>query len=122
MKKTFIYSAITLFAAALFFTGCKPSRVWANKEKEPRPTYQETRPAPVSYRYPRVALIIRPTPGFKMKQDNNGRFYHRSPQGFLYWKGYDNRFYLDRGHFSRISYDKYEYKDWKRYSRQSNNR
>ncbi|MBK6935676.1 MAG: hypothetical protein IPH18_01425 [Chitinophagaceae bacterium] len=34
MKRTFIYSAVALLAIALFFTSCKPSRVWANKKKE----------------------------------------------------------------------------------------
>jgi len=120
MKRTFILTTVTVLAAALFFTSCKPSRVYANKkrtvEHSPRPA-----PAPARY-YATAPLIVSPTPGFRMSQHSNGQFYHRGPQGYLYWKGYDNRFYLDRNYLDRISYSKWEYKEWKRYSRQSNRR
>ena len=54
-----------------------------------------------------------------MSQYPDGRFFHRSAQGLLYWKGYDNRFYLDRNYVNRVSYSKWEYKEWKRYSKQN---
>lgn len=122
MKRTFILSTVTVLTAALVLTSCKPSRVWATKEKEPRRTYRNPEPAPPTRHYNAVALIVSPTPGFRMSQNPDGRFYHRNPQGFLYWKGYDNRFYLDRSYFNRITYSKWEYKEWKRYSKQSNKR
>lgn len=116
MKRTFILSTMAVLSAALIFTSCKPSRVYATNEKQPRQrTYSN--PAPPPRYYNSVALIISPTPGFVMKQNPDGRYYHRSPQGYMYWKGFDNRFYLDRSYLSRVSYSKWEYSEWKRYSR-----
>lgn len=134
MKRTFILPLVAVIAAAFVFTSCQPSRVWATKKKNKNknkddnreyrePDYRASRPAPPppsTARYYRSApLIISPTPGFVMKPGPNGRFYHNSPTGLLYWKGYDNRFYLDQDDLRKISYDKYEYEEWKRYSRQS---
>lgn len=126
MKRTFILSAAAVLVMAVTFTSCKPSRVWATKKKEPKEyrepeTYRRPEPPPpppprLSY----VSLIITPTPGFVMRQDNEGKFYHRTASGFLYWKGYDNRFYLDRSYLSRVNYNRWEYTEWKRYSRDSN--
>src|SRR4051812_24835566 len=99
MKRKFILASFFAITAAIFLTSCQPSRVWATKK---RPEYREEQPyrystpppPPPNYRY--VALIITPSPGFVMRQDDRGRFYHRSNEGFIYWKGNDNRFYLDR--------------------------
>jgi hypothetical protein len=125
MKRTFILSATSVMMMAIIFTSCKPSRVWATKNKEPKEyrekeTYRRPEPPPPPRYSSYVSLIISPTPGFVMKQNPNGRMYHRSQQGFLYWKGYDNRFYLDRSQLSSVNYNKWEYKEWKRYSRSSN--
>ncbi len=122
MKRIFILSTAAVAAVALIFSSCQPSRVWATNKREPR-TYRESE----TYRYPEpgpryynsVSLIISPTPGFVMRQNPNGRYYHRSQEGFLYWKGYDDRFYLDRSYLRSVSYSRWEYDEWKRYSRQS---
>ncbi len=125
MKQTFILSATTVLVMAITFTSCKPSRVWATKKKEPKhysepETYRRPEPPPPPRYVGNVSLIITPSPGFVMKQNPNGRLYHRSQQGYLYWKGYDNRFYLDRSQVSRVNYNKWEYNKWKKYSRSSN--
>lgn len=114
---------------ALVFTSCQPSRVWANKKKKKDDReYRANRdaevyrrpPPPSSARYySSAALIIKPTPGFVMKQSPSGKYYHRTAGGFLYWKGYDNRFYIDHSHLNRLQYSKWEYDEWRRYSRQS---
>jgi hypothetical protein len=79
-----------------------------------------TQPAPQPARYySSSALIITPSPGFVMKQSPGGRYYHRSPAGYLYWKGYDNRFYIDNSHLRDLRYSRGEYDEWKRYNRQS---
>jgi hypothetical protein len=128
MKRTFIYSASAVFVMALLFTSCKPSKVWATKKKEKKEHYSEPivysrPPAPAAAPPPRyynaTPLIISPTPGFVMKQDRDGRFFHRTPQGYLYWKGYDNRFYLDSYHLSQVRYSQWEYDEWKKYRRAS---
>ena len=128
MKRTFIYSIVILLATALIFTSCKPSRVWANKKKEKKEYTEperyerryETPPPPQPVRYAsNVSLIITPYPGFVMKQNPDGKFYHRTAQGYLYWKGYDNRFYIDSYYLGKVRYASWEYDEWKRYRRSS---
>lgn len=126
MKRTFILSAVAALFVAVLFTSCKPSRVWATKkkdkaDKEYRETeaYRQPPPPPPARYYSSARLTITPTPGFVMKQHPNGRFYHRSESGYLYWKGYDNRFYIDQSYLGRLTYSRWEYDEWKRYSRQS---
>jgi hypothetical protein len=132
MKRTFILSAAAVMAAALVFTSCQPSRVWATKKKdkdrdhsyrdyrEPDEYRYKTPPPPPPRRtYASASLIITPTPGFVMRQHPNGGYYHQSPRGFMYWKGYDNRFYLDRDDLRKVSFTRWEYDEWKRYSRQN---
>ena len=123
MKGTFILSTMAVVSAAFIFTSCGPSRVYATNEKHyrnppppPQPRYSAP---PPSRSYYATSLVISPTPGFTMKQNPNGRYYHISQQGYTYWKGYDNRFYLDRSYLNRVSYSKWEYKEWKKYSKQS---
>lgn len=126
MKRTFILSLAAAMVITSVFSSCKPSRVWATKKKDKHEkeyreteTYRQPHPPPPARYYSSAALIITPTPGFVMKQHPSGRFYHRSPSGFLYWKGYDNRFYIDHSYLSQLSYSRWEYDEWKRYSRQS---
>lgn len=127
MKRMQLQSFLFVFAAAITFASCKPSKVWATKDKDKNKhdrqderTVRNTPPPPPATRYySSAALIISPTPGFVMNRYSDGRYYHRSPQGFMYWKGYDNRFYLDRSYLSRVSYSQWEYEQWKRYTRES---
>jgi len=122
MKRTFILSTMAVLAAAFIFTSCGPSRVYATNEKHyrnPAPPPPSRYSPPPRPSYAATSLVISPTPGFTMKQNPNGRYYHISQQGFTYWKGYDNRFYLDRSYLNRVTYSKWEYKEWKKYSKQS---
>jgi hypothetical protein len=120
MKQTFILTMVASFVMATVFTSCHPSRVWVTKKKEPR-EYRErevyTRPVPPPPPppvYNRVALVVNPYPGFVMRQSPDGRYYHRSQQGYTYWKGYDNRFYLDKRDMRNVSYSRGEYEEWRR--------
>lgn len=122
MKRTFILSASGIFSLLLILSSCKTSRVWETKDTQdrtvrtpPLPPSRQYGPTPA--RYTQTSLIISPRPGFTMNQYSDGRYYHRSPQGFLYWKGLDNRFYLDKYYLDRVSYSKWEYKEWKRYKK-----
>jgi hypothetical protein len=114
-----VLSAALILTAAISLTSCQPSRVYANKKKDkhrneiPDPPSQPA-PAPTSYY---SALIIAPTPGFVMQRSSDGRFYHRSSAGFLYWRGYDNRFYLDQSYLHRVRYSQWEYNEWRKYAR-----
>lgn len=116
MKRTLILFSAAIISLAFVFSSCKPSRVWATKEKEDK-RYRSNEPVTPARYYNTVSLILQPTPGFVMKQNPNGKYYHRSQQGFTYWKGYDNRFYLDKSYLNRVSYSKWEYNEWKRYYR-----
>ncbi len=69
-----------------------------------------------------VTLILTPRPGFTMSRNPDGRFYHRSKDGFVYWQGYDNRFYLDKDQIRKVRYSNYEYREWKRYGKKYSKR
>lgn len=99
MKQKKLLSITLIIAAAFFISSCGSNR----------PYYSSAPPRPL------VSLIISPSPGFTMNNHRDGRYYHRSPQGFIYWKGNDNRFFLDKKYVNRVNYSKWEYKDWKRW-------
>lgn len=122
MKQTFFFSVSTVLSLFLVLLSCKSSQVWETKEHiertipPPSSTSKQYSPAPVRYNIT-ATLIISPRPGFTMNQTRDGRYYHRNQQGFVYWKGYDNRFYLDDSYLNRVNYTKLEYKDWKKYKK-----
>ncbi|HEX4877125.1 MAG TPA: hypothetical protein VFV31_10670 [Chitinophagaceae bacterium] len=118
MKRTFILTLTALVVFAITITGCKSSRVWETKEKSERTSRRSESPPPAPY-YNRTALIISPSPGFTMNRFHDGRYFHRSPAGLLYWKGYDNRFFLDGSYLGRVSYSRWEYDEWRRFKRAS---
>jgi len=121
MNRTRLLSFSMIIIAAVSISSCKPSRVWATKDRDrdERPVRNVPAPPPSrNYYAASTTLIISPTPGFTMNRFSDGRYYHRSPQGLLYWKGYDNRFFLDKSYFNRVSYSKWEYKEWKKFSKQ----
>jgi len=127
MKRTFMLSFAAVSVALLLLSSCQPSRVWATKKKKKedkeyreREVYRQPAPAPAQRYYASASLVISPSPGFVMKQHpSNGRYYHRNQAGYLYWKGYDNRFYIDASYLKRLRYSNWEYDEWKKYSRQS---
>ena len=58
-------------------------------------------------------LIIIRTPDIIISRYDDGRYYYKNPQGYYYWQGTDNRFYLAEDHLDKIQYDEKEYEDWK---------
>lgn len=106
MKQKNLLSVTLIVAAAVIISSCGPGRPSSYSR------------APHSRNY--VSLIITPSPGFTMSHYADGRSYHRSQQGFIYWKGNDNRFFLDKKHVSRVNYNKWEYNEWKRWYNQHN--
>lgn len=60
-----------------------------------------------------IPLIIIRTPDIVIQPYGKGRYYYRNPQGYYYWQGYDDRYYLDEQYIGRIQYDEREYRDWK---------
>ena len=102
MKKINLASIALLFIAAIVITGCGTNRDGYYAHRRP-PGYRSS-----------LSLIISPYPGFRMERYSDGRYYYRSPQGYMYWRGYDNRFYLDRSYHNRGHYNQREYSDWNR--------
>ena len=62
-----------------------------------------------------VSLIVNPGPGLVINRYNDGRYYYRSPQGYTYWRGYGNRYYLDQRYVNRNYHRHNQYGDWRRY-------
>ncbi|HEU5167048.1 MAG TPA: hypothetical protein VFU29_15965 [Chitinophagaceae bacterium] len=73
------------------------------------------------YSYRRYPLIIIRTPEIIIGRYNDGRYYYQNPEGYMYWKGYDDRFYLDEKYLNDNGYDENEYNDWKYKGRKNNN-
>ena len=145
MKQMHFFSAFLVVTAVFALTSCKPSRVWATKDKDKsrdkdvyderryndrrnddyddRGRYETTPPVTPRTYYVTTPLILTPTAGFTMNRYPDGRFYHRAPNGFIYWKSnYDNKFYLDRSYIHRVRYDRFEYDQWSEFYRSYNGR
>ncbi|MEI9943167.1 MAG: hypothetical protein WDN26_03020 [Chitinophagaceae bacterium] len=63
-----------------------------------------------------VSLIIDAGPGMMINRYNDGRYYYRAPNGYTYWRGYNNRYYLDQRYIRPYSHHN-QYNDWRRYHR-----
>src|SRR5215470_18014892 len=63
-----------------------------------------------------TSLIISSGPGFYATRYPDGRYYYRNPQGYIYWRGYDNRYYLDRSYLGKVHYNKRQYSEWDRHN------
>jgi hypothetical protein len=80
--------------------------------KSARPYAPGQRKKQYDYNYRRVPLIINRTPDIVIGRNRDGRYYHRSSDGYTYWQGYDNRYYLDDQYVGKVKYDDNEYSDW----------
>lgn len=67
-------------------------------------------------------LVIVRTPRMDIRRAGDGRYYYTNREGFYYWKGYDERLYLDERFLSRVEYDRNSYEDWKNQGRKNGNR
>ena len=72
------------------------------------------------YAYHRYPLVVIRTPDIIIRRYNDGRYYYRNPEGYMYWKGYDDRFYLDEQYLNDNGYHENEYNDWKYKGRNNN--
>ena len=108
MKMIKILQAVALMLVLGSAASCRSGREYP---EPPRPNYNT-----------RVSLILSPSPGFTMSRNPDGRFFHRNPAGFVYWQGYDNRFYLDKAQVRKVRYSNYEYREWKRFGKKYSKR
>ena len=70
----------------------------------------------------RFPLIVIRTPDMVIGRYNDGRYYYHSPEDLWYWKGDDDRFYLDEKYLGRTDYNNDEYRDWKYKGRRHDNK
>ena len=103
MKKIRIVQAVVLIMVVALVSSCRSGREYHSYPPPPPRTA--------------VSLIINGGPGMVVTRYNDGRYYYRSPQGYTYWRGYDNRYYLDRQYVGR-NYNRHsQYNAWRRYDR-----
>lgn len=100
MKRTRIVQAAVLVAVAAIITSCSSGRQYF------RPYYH---PGPQA----NFSLIINPSPAYVVHRSPDGRYYYRLPNGYTYWRGYDQRYYLDRRYMSKKYYQHGQYRDWR---------
>jgi hypothetical protein len=72
------------------------------------------------YSYRRYPLIIIRTPDIIIGRYHDGRYYYRNPDGLIYWRGYDDRYYLGDEYLDRARYNDDEYREWKYKSKKHN--
>jgi hypothetical protein len=99
MKKIRIVQAVLFVAVVALLASCSSGR-------------QATRYESYPPRQSSFSLIIGSSPGMVVNRYNDGRYYYMAPNGYRYWRGYDNRYYLDRSHIRRGHYNRSQYNDW----------
>jgi len=107
MKQIRILQAAVAVVVVVALTSCGPSREYSYYPQRSSASF---------------SLIVNPGPGVYVSRYTDGRYYYRSPEGYTYWRGYDNRYYLDRSYLGRVHYDRNEYSEWNRYYKRSGKR
>jgi hypothetical protein len=100
MKTIKILQAVVLVTIISLAASCSTSRDYRN---HPYP------PSGIGF-----SLIVNPAPGLALRY-SNGMYYYRDTRGYIYWRGYDNRYYLDQRYMNRSYYHHQQYNDWRRY-------
>lgn len=103
MKKIRIVQAAVVVLLLATMASCRSSRDYGSYPPPPRPRTS-------------VSLILNAGPGIVVSRYSDGRYYYRAPNGYMYWRGYDNRYYLDRRYINRNYYSHNQYNDWRRYN------
>src|SRR4051794_35629552 len=98
MKSLKILPAAILIAFASFAVSCTVSRPYAPYPPEPSAS---------------LSLIVNPYPGIVVNRYSDGRYYYRNPQGYTYWRGRDNRYYIDRSYVGSRYRNHSQYNDWR---------
>lgn len=100
MKTNRILQTVLLVVVIAIAASCSPGREYSyHRYPAPRTSF---------------SLILSGGPGIIVNRYPDGRYYYRSPEGYLYWRGYDNRYYLDRQYLGRGHYEQHEYNEWNR--------
>jgi len=113
MKKIRMVQTVLLIAVMAIMVSCSSGRQYSNQGR-------------YGQRQPNFSLIIHSSPGMAINRYHDGRYYYRNPYGYTYWRGYDNRYYLDRSYMNRGRYNRRQYNEWnngqKNYYRKNHHR
>lgn len=60
-----------------------------------------------------VPLVVSPDASKEVRSPD-GRYYYRNEQGYIYWKGYNNKYYIDRVHAGQVESDPSDYRNWQK--------
>jgi hypothetical protein len=104
MKTTRIVQAAVLVAVAAIITSCSSGREYYSAPPRTQANF---------------SLIINPSPSYVVRRSPDGRYFYRLPNGYTYWRGADQRYYLDRRYMSKKYYHHNQYNDWRSYGRRS---
>ena len=102
MNRIKMLQAAGLIAVVVLISSCSSGR-----------NYHRYPPPPPAVRTS-VSLIIPAGPGLVVTRYRDGRYFYRSPQGYMYWRGAGNRYYLDRRYVRREWHSHRQYRDWRR--------
>lgn len=103
MKRIRIVQTALLLTVAVVMVSCGTSREYEDRSYPPRTQAN-------------FSLIISSYPGIVVNRHPSGRYYYRDPYGHVYWRGYGNRYYLDRRYINKSYYNHRDYNNWKRYN------
>ena len=110
MKLSKILQVVALVTIVGLGAGCSSGRHYSSYPPPP-PAYGSS-----------FSLIINPYPGIVVNRYSDGRYYYRNPQGYTYWRGKDNRYYLDRSYVGRSYRSNRDYSDWRNNGRNHHGR
>lgn len=103
MKRVRIVQAALLLSTVVLIASCSTSRDYGRSYPPRRPQAN-------------FSLIISSGPGMMIARHPSGRYYYRDNYGHIYWRGYGNRYYLDRRYVNRSFHSHRDYNDWRRYN------
>lgn len=107
-----VATALTMLAVGMGSTAQSQTQIDAHVSiGSGRPVYRDY-DRRVYYEPRRSPLVIVLSPRIVVNRYHDGRYYYRNPSGYYYWRGRDNRYYLDERYLRDVSYDDRAYRDW----------
>ena len=98
MKRSRIVQAAVLVVVMAILASCGSTRQYPD-------THSRTQVG--------FSLILNPSPSYVVYRHPDGRYYYRSSNGYVYWRGNDRRYYLDNRYVTKKYYQHNQYRDWR---------
>jgi hypothetical protein len=106
MKIITILQAAILFAILAFAASCSG----VNQAYKSESSY----PARSSSNSSNVVPLVISADAAQGMQSPDGRYYYRNKEGYIYWKGYNEKYYIDRVYANQVTSDPSDYSNWKK--------